>query len=218
MSERSAAPLFPLLLLLAALPARGAAQEPPEPPEPPERLEAWPELSRDETKAVETDLARVRKAHTPEMAELGAAALLGVGAGAAPAVLAALGKEKDEEALERLEEVLVGLTGAPHTRLLAAEFEHRSGAVRAFCLRRAAAFPDPGIREPAGAAYERMEGYREKKHRKYDAGEHYLTALALTSSGSLAGLDVLVERAEDEWGLLGGELLTALGAVRGRED
>ena len=181
----------------------------------PERLEAWPEADKETKKAITKELGRVRKARTPEMAEGGHAELVKIGHAAAPELLRILSKERNEEARERLVGVLADLTDARHTRLLAAEFGHKSEHVRLFALERAAAFPDAGIREAASAAFvaakDRADTKKEVEH------ELDVAALALCSSGSIEGLDVLHARALKDWGDWGQRIRAAIEALRGPE-
>lgn len=180
-----------------------------------ERLSRWPELAKDEERTVDTDVARLRKARTPEMASEAREALVRVGAGVAPSLLAALGKEKDADARERIEDVLAAVTGAPHTRLLAKEFGDRSLEVRVWCMRRAAAFPDAGIRAQADAALGAARARRDKE--KVDPEELYVASLVAASAGSVAGLDEVYDRALKDWKRAGREIRTATEAVRGPE-
>ena len=57
-----------------------------------ERLAEWPALDKDQAKTVKTDVSRLRKARTEEMADQAHAALVDVGAGCAPSLITALGK------------------------------------------------------------------------------------------------------------------------------
>lgn len=182
------------------------------------RLEAWPELARAEKKAVQVDIQRLREADVPEMAEFAREGLTGVGAGIVPLLLPLLAKEDDEDALERMREVLVAVTDARHTRLLATEFEHKSAPVRVFSLRRAGALPDAGTEEAADKALARVVAWKDSKRdqRKYTEEEHYAAALAATAAGSMAGLEYLWTIAIDDWGDRGDEMLVALGALRGK--
>lgn len=181
----------------------------------PKRLEAWPEPDRDQAKLLKTELARLRKASTPEMAASGREGLIALGDLSGSALLAALGKERSEDARERIVDVLTEITGARHTRLLAAAFDERSDDVRLFALRRAASFPDEGILPAAMAAFEvakkRADTKKEVRH------ELYYTALAVTSAGSLEGLSTLHERALGDWGDSGREIRGAIEALRGPE-
>lgn len=181
----------------------------------PKRATEWPEVSKDMAKDLKTELARLRKANTEEMAIGGRVALIEMGALAGPELLKALGKEKSEEARERIVEVLDEITTWEHTRLLAKEFGSRSADVRLLTLRRAAAFPDKGIVKEALAAYaaaeERVDTKNEVKH------ELYYAALAVVSAGDLTGLGVLSKRAENLWGKSGAEIRSAIEAVRGEE-
>jgi hypothetical protein len=162
---------------------------------------------------VRVDVQRLRKARTPEMAADAEGALTGAGAGIVPELLPTLAKEKEEEAVARIQRVLIAVTTAEHTRLLARFFEDKAPEVRVFALRRCAAFPDPGVRASAEAALERVV----KQGEKADALERYAAALATTSAGSLAGFDVMTESARTHWAKRGGEMRAALEAVRGPE-
>ena len=174
------------------------------------RLEAWPE-PRD-SRQMKVDVARLRKANTEEMGAQAHIALVAEGAAAAPSLISALGKEKGEGARERIIDVLEAVTGAEHTRLLAAEFGDKSELVRIWCLRRAAAFPDTGVREAAVAALKRVE-----KEKDPSEEELYVAALCCTSAGDSSGLQRLAKRAEEDWKESGAEIRTALESVRGKE-
>jgi hypothetical protein len=201
-----------LLASALALAVPQTVQEPPpSPPEEVRRLERWPELDRATQEQVELDVRRLRKARTPEMGAEAEAALKAVGAGVVPELLPTLGKERDDEALDRIERVLLAVLGPEHTRLLAQWFDDDELEVRSFALLRCGAFPDEGVRAPAEAALERAR----KKGDKADRGELYAAALAVTASGSLAGFDVMTETARESWNKRGGELRVALEAVRG---
>jgi len=175
-----------------------------------ERLEAWPAPRNG--KQLKVDVARLRKANTEEMGTQAHIALIAEGAAAAPSLISALGKEKGEAARQRIKDVLDAVTGAPHTRLMAAEFDDKSERVRIWCLRRVAAFPDPGVRDAAVAALKSAE-----QSKKSSKEELYAAALCCTSAGDMAGLDRLAERAEEEWKEYGEEIRTALESVRGKD-
>jgi hypothetical protein len=203
--------LVPFLFGAGLALAAPAPQDPPTPGEPPaEALEAWPELAPKERPKVELEVSKLRKARTPEMAA-GALSALSGNAGAMPLLLAAYAAEEDEAARARLEEAMRGATDARHVRALAGEFRHEHAAVRTWCLRRAAAFPDPALRT---ASEQALTAVREAG-KQGDAEELYAASLCAAASGSLAGLHVLVERAKTDWTERGAELRTALAAVRG---
>jgi hypothetical protein len=201
-----------ILALALCAPTASAVQDPPVEGEV-THLEAWPALERDTLELVRTDIARLRKARTPEMGEEAEAALVTVGAGIVPELLPTLGKERDAAALARIERVLERVTDARHTRLLAAEFGAKDAAVRTFAMRRASAFPDPGVREAAEAAWARLA----KAGAKADADERFACALCAASSGSLVGFDELAARAEKRWVEDGPTLRAALAGTRGPE-
>jgi HEAT repeat protein len=173
------------------------------------RLEAWPEPEN--TKELKKDIQRLRKASTEEMGGQADAALREVGAAAAPLLLKAFGKEKSEEALERIESVLVGVTAAEHTRLLAAELDSKSTRLRTWLYRRIAAFPDHGLAEEVG---ERL-GALKRKGDKADPDELYAAALCALSTGQVGGLDVVFDVAKKSWGKHADEIRVAANEVRG---
>lgn len=206
---------------------QGAAQDSPQPnsqegpkdgPKPIERLEAWPKLEADVAARVRVDVERLRKAQTPEMQEQAEAALTSVGPGAAIELISALGKERNLEARLRVENILDQVTGPAHTRLLAKEFANKSVFVRTWTMRRCAGFPDEAVRGPAEAALTRAQAAYAKKPDAEGAGDElYFASLCATSSGSHAGLELLMTSALDQWGKRGGEMRAALEAVRDEE-
>jgi len=205
--------LCALLAWIAPLAGQDAGQTAP----PPEvvRLEAWPALDKEQKKTVEVDIERLRKARTEEMGIQAREALIAAGAGIVPDLLPKLGKEKDPAAAARIEQVLSAVTGAEHTRLLAASFADKAQPVRTFVLFRAAEFPDAGTRTAAEEALARAAAVAEPK--KEDQAEHLAAALAATAAGSLSGLDHLALRAETSFGAYGGRMRKALAGVRGPE-
>ena len=208
-----AAWILAALALLSPLPAAAAPPAQEEGRGGVEHLKAWPALDKDVAKQARKDVSRLIKARTPEMAESAEAALVEAGAGVVPLLLPAFGKEKDEEAVERIRTVLDAVTGAEHTRLLAKEFGHRSLTLRTWAMGRCAAFPDPGTRREAEAAMKRVLGKGDKAERE----DRVAAALCATASGSLEGFGVMRELAVDRWGKHGESMRTALEAVRGPE-
>lgn len=174
------------------------------------RLEAWPDLGKAKSQA-KTDIQRLRKARTPEMAEEAEVGLVQAGAGIVPLLLPALGKEREPEALERMEAVLTRVTGAEHTRLLAEFFDDGAGGVRTFALRRVASFPDAGVRAGAEKAFARVAKLGEKAERE----ELYAASLCAASSGSLESFDTLASWSPKRWATRGAEMRAAVGALRG---
>ncbi len=213
----SPTPVWIALPLLVLLPEPVRAQEPDTPAEEEEivRLTAWPELTKDQKKSLKTEISRLRKARTETMGEEAHAALVAMGAAIVPELLPTLGKEKKEDAIERIGAVLTAVTGPEHTRLLAKEFGAKSVAVRTWALRRAAGFPEPGFRAEAETALAAVEKLAEKD--KADKNEYLAAALAATAGGSLEGLDYLHRRARKGWGKHGKAMRVALEAVRGPE-
>jgi len=199
-----------MMLLALALALAPSIQEP-TPETPVERIEAWPVLAGQEKKQVQLEVDKLRKARTEEMAADAEAALVGGSAGAMPLLLLAYAKEKDDDARARVAAVMERMTDARHTRALALDFENKERGVRTWCLRRAAAFPDAGLREPAAAALAAVARAGDKA----DPEERYAAALCSVSTGAPEGLDVLREWAEGEWPERGAEMLTALRAARG---
>lgn len=198
------------LCTLQASPRLDGGTEQKAKPEEIKRLEAWPE-PRD-SKQLKIDVARLRKANTEEMGSQAHIALVAEGAAAAPALIDALGKEKGKDARERITDVLETVTGAEHTRLLAAHFADKSELVRVWCLRRVAAFPDVGVQASALAALQRVEKLKTPPEE-----ELYAAALCCTSAGDRSGLSHLAVRADEDWKDSGTEIRTALESVRGKE-
>jgi HEAT repeat protein len=202
--------------LCAISPAR--AEDPPKKPEaakadakPIVRLTAWPKPA--DKDQLLTDIERVCKAHTPEMSEQGRDAVIAAGAAAVPFVLERYGHERDEDVKKRLFEVLMGVTTAEQTRLLAKEFGNRMPTARTFALWRAAYFPDPEIVKDAEAAWARIAKLGEKA----DPEERYSAALCCASAGSIVGLEALWDatRTSKEWDAKKHELRAALNGARG---
>lgn len=172
------------------------------------RLKEWPKLTS--KKRVQTDLQRLRKASTEEMAEQAHEALVEDGAMVAPLLLKALQKERDEDARERMVHVLDAVVGAPHTRLLSPWFENKTLEVRIWTLRRAALYADAGLSEAAAAAWKRVG-----KQEQPDPTEHFAAALCLASTGDLAGMPLLMKRTQTDWKKDRFELRAVMEAVRG---
>ncbi len=137
------------LTVLPPTPAQASAGAQEEQETKVEHLTAWPKLDKKVAQQARKDVGRLIKARTPEMAESAEAGMIEAGPGVAPLLIPALGKEKDEDAVERIIRVLDAVTGAPHTRLLAREFGHRSLTLRTWAMRRCAAYPDTGTRREA---------------------------------------------------------------------
>ncbi len=211
-----------MLELLIALAPLTVALEPPRASvarvDEPVRLAEWPELDSAARRGLKTEIAKLRKARTEEMEADARVALAAIGPGAAPDLLAALGKAKADDEAERIETVLTELVGAAHTRLLAREFADKAERVRVYCLRTAALHPDAGIaaESVAALAAARQAGAKAERPPAEDE-ELFAAALAATSSGSLDALDVLLARARSSWKRDGLALRTALVAVRGKE-
>lgn len=180
-----------------------------------ERLETWPALEKSAQAQLGKEVGRLRKARTPAMGTEAHKALVEAGAAAAPLLLTALGKERKEDARERIEAVLNAVTGPAHTRLLGAEFDAKSAAVRTFCLRRTALLPDPGLRELAEEAWKDVNARAEKK--KAEEEELDAAALAVTAAGSLQGLERLLVRCEESWTRMQDSVHIAAQGARGAE-
>ncbi|MCK6445564.1 MAG: hypothetical protein L6Q99_04165 [Planctomycetes bacterium] len=179
------------------------------------RAEAWPKLGADVVEKVKLDVERLRKARTPEMSTQARDALLTYGAGAAPNLIAALAREEDRDARVRVVEVLDLLTTAEHSRLLAKEFASKSPNLRKWALARTATFLDPGVAKAAEAALASAKKGLDKK--ETDKEEVMRAAIACASAGSVAGFDVLIANAYDNWGKYGADAHAALAGVRGAE-
>lgn len=174
-------------------------------------LTAWPKPQKKDQ--LVTDIDRLVKASIPEMAEGGKQGIVAEGTAAVPFVLERYGKEKDEDVLKRMKDVLLEITAPEQTRLLAQDFAHRDVLHRTFALWRAAAWPDPQIKPQAEAAWAKVQ----KQAEKADPDERYAAALCATSSGSLAAFEAVFEIAQKSWPKKGAELRVALEAVRGPE-
>jgi len=182
------------------------------------RLDAWPAAENEER--VEKDVERLRKANTEKMGEQAREALIADGACVVPYLIRPLEKEKKEDARERILAVLDGVVGAPHTRLLAAEFEHKSIRVRTWALQRASEHLDAGNRaaaEAALAAATKRKVPKKEEDKKAHAAELTAAALCATSTGSLDGIESVRTLAKKQWGEFGTRIRTALEAVRGAE-
>lgn len=150
------------------------------------------------------------------MVEEASAAITELGPGAAPDLLAALGSstlrgEKHDGAAERLAVALDSVTGLAHTRLIAAEFTHKSPRVRSWALARASALPDPGTAEAAVAA---LALARDKPDKDFPRLP-YAAAMACASAGNLDGMDLIQARAKEDWGDVGLAVRRAMECVRG---
>jgi hypothetical protein len=172
-------------------------------------LTEWPKPA--DKAQVALDIERLCKARTPEMAVQAREALEATGDSTVPFLLERMGKERDEAALKRVREVLIANTKAAHTRLLAKEFENRSGATRTFSLWRCAAFPDKEIRPAAEKAWTRLKKLGDKAAPE----ELYAAALCAASAGSVEGLDVLQASALKSWERRGVEIRAAIEGARG---
>ena len=200
-----ALPLFPLATT-GGVRQDDTSQEQEE--KPVERLKEWPKLTS--KKRVATDIQRLRKASTEEMAEQALAALVEDGAMVAPLLLRALEKERDEDARERIVEVLDAVVGAPHTRLLSPWFESKKLEVRVWTLRRAALYADAGLNKAAAAAWKRLG-----RQKQPDPTERFANALCLVSTGDLTGMPSIMQRAQSNWRKDRLEIRTVMEAVRG---
>ncbi|MFT7487400.1 MAG: hypothetical protein ACI9F9_003261 [Candidatus Paceibacteria bacterium] len=174
------------------------------------RLAEWPSV---DNKAAKFELERLRKARTQEMGEQGQDALIKIGAGSAPFLLAKYGKEKDKLALQRMTEVLETVTGPAHTRLLAEYFTDKDLATRVWCLKRVALFADPGV----SAAAEKAYAAADKRKRNRDKEEVYAAAACCASSGSFTGFELLCKDSAKNWKKHGTITHTALTSLRGAE-
>ncbi|MEM6674932.1 MAG: hypothetical protein AAF726_18935 [Planctomycetota bacterium] len=186
-----------ITLLLALAPALPVVQASPSTADV-ERLSAWPECA--DAPAVKRAVARLRKAHNPEMEAGGHADVEAAGACAAPILLKWLGKERDEATQERLTTALDAVTSPAHTRLLAEHFDDRVEAVQRFAVRRVAVLGDPGLREVAEARYDALaeRAADPKKGSEVDPLDLDLAAVLCTSTGSQTGLDRVLALAQPE--------------------
>lgn len=160
-----------------------------------ERATEWPDAPGRE--GLTRTIAKVKKATTDEMARQGAEEIKAAGAGAAPGLLAALGKERDEAARRRLAAALDSITEAQHTRLLAQEFESKKEHVQAYVLRRVAELGDPGLKGEAKGLWDGLVAMRAhpKKKNKVDDDHERRVAILLVSCGSTDSLPLVLELA-----------------------
>lgn len=176
--------------LLLAGPAAGApAPQDGAPAAAVERATEWPEGPSE--KALTKTIGKLRKAASDEMVAQGFAEVREAGAGAAPGLLAALSKERDDDAADRIREALDLVTSAAHTRLLAAEFDHRADAVWRYSMLRAAELGDPGLREAAeGRWAELLEHEADPKlAKRIPEGRKDHLAVFVLSTGSPLSLE-----------------------------
>ena len=153
-----------------------------------ERATEWP-VSDDEA-AIKRSVSKLRKAANPEMEAGGRAEIVASGAAAAPFMLRSLGKERGEDARERLTDALDSVTTAKHTRLLAKFFGNKSDAVRRYTMRRVAMLGDPGLRETAEELLTDLEvrAADPKARKKVAEIDLDLAAILCVGCGSQAGL------------------------------
>jgi len=180
-----------------------------------EHLAEWPALADEAT--AKREVARLRRAETEEMGLDAAARIRATGAGLAPLLLDALGKERGVDARARLSDALTSITTAPHTRLLAREWTHKSEHVRAFALARVAALPDAGLADTARAHYLALEARAADPQAKAapSAEELDLAARAALASGALEGMERALAQAETDWRGNGPLLRVSARGVRG---
>ncbi len=153
-----------------------------------EHATEWP-TGGDEA-AIKRSVAKLRKARNEEMEVGGREEIVAIGAAAAPFLLRSLGKEKSEDARERLTDALDLVTTAEHTRLLAEHFEDKSDALRHYTLRRVAILGDPGLRETAEALLDALEARAAdpKARKKVSEVDLDHAALLCVATGSPRGL------------------------------
>jgi len=179
---------------------------------PVELLAEWPKPGN--KKALDKDIQRLRKARTEEMATQAHDALSAADAGVVPLLLKAYDKERDEDARERVGEVLAIVTKPNQAKLLAAEFTHAETHVRSWLLWRTATFREARIVSEAEAALSAVQERKPERGDKSHARELYCAALCATASGSTKGLDELYEVAKKSWGEHGAEVRNALESLR----
>jgi len=189
-----------------------------------ERLAAWPTLDAAGRRLVGDAVERLTAARTEGMAESGRADLVALGEGAAPKLLEALGKARDGATRARIVSVLDALSAPRHTALLAAEFDNARPAVRHYCLWRVGVLGDKQLAPAAEAALARAAGRIAKAEAAGTRGEADLVdakaeqlaaALACAGTGSVAGLEVMLDRAASNWGDFAADGRRALLGVKG---
>ena len=193
-----------LLCTLALLPLVGApdAAAPVHPPAAAlvedEKATEW--ADQPGKKALTKTIGKLRKAASDEMLRQGREEVLAFGPGAAPGLLAALGKEKNEDAADRFREALDSITTQAHTRLLAAEFDAKRTPTQLYAMRRAAELGDPGLREDVEARWSELQEMKaDPKRKKKVTEELELHVAVLTlSTGSPASLAACLAVAGDK--------------------
>ena len=188
-SPSAAAPIATSVLA----PALGADAEQEKSSDEIERATEWPDAPGRE--ALTKTLAKIKKATTDEMARQGAEEIKAAGAGAAPALLRALGKERDKDARKRLIAALDSITRPEHTRLLAKEFKSKKEPTQAYVLRRAAELGDAGLKDDAMGLWKGLVAMRAnpRKKDKVDDDHERRVAILLMSCGSTESLTLVLE-------------------------
>lgn len=189
-----------LVLGLSAFPASSFGQEPDASPAVAasaanERTNVWPDV--DSTEALRTSLAKIRKATSDEMERQGQAEIVVMGAGAAPLLLKALGKERSTDARKRIVTALDAVTTATFTPALAELFGEKKVNVRNYVLQRVAELGDPQQRETADGLWSDLQKQLADKRKasKVDPGTVDATALLAFACGSPASAEHMIERA-----------------------
>ena len=156
---------------------------------PAEKATAWPE-PKDEA-ALKKAVAKVRRAHLDGMEEAGRSEIQLEGAAAAPLLIKAIAKERDDDALVRLTSALDLVTTKEYTRLLAEHLEHKSPNVRVAVMKRLATLGDPGLRDQAEALYKAVaeKSKDAKKAKKLHQDELTRASILCLSTDSRIGLD-----------------------------
>lgn len=186
-----------ILSTLALLPLAGAPATTALPPAAPpvallvlddEKDTEW--RNQPSKKVLNKSIGKLRKAASDEMLRQGQEEIVTIGPGAAPGLLAALGKEKDEDAADRFREALDSITKPAHTRLLAAEFDSKRMPTRLYVLRRVAELGDAGLREDVEARWKELQEMKADPKRKKKVTEELElhTAVLTLSTGSPASL------------------------------
>ncbi len=160
-----------------------------------EKASEWPDAPGRE--AMTKTILKLKKATTDEMARQGAEEIRTAGAGAAPSLLRALGKERDKGARARLMEALDSITKPEHTRLLAKEFSSKKEHTQAYVLRRVAELGDAGLKDDAADLWKGLVAMRAnpKKKDKVDDDHERRVAILLMSCGSPDSLPLVLELA-----------------------
>lgn len=191
--------------VLAVAPANGQEQPKPGPekkvaPEP-----VWPTVTRAQKQKIQQLCKTLKTTKKPERRDKAEAALVAMGSGVAPVLLARL-TDFRVNINEPIGRVLDQVTQPDHAPLLARSAADHKIAVRAYVLERLTTFRLPDMAPVF-------------RHARKDRDEEvsFLAALGLASAGDFEAFDDIFERASANWKELAPRLAVALPGVRGEK-